>query len=89
VEVTGAAVRPTLIRNNYYAYNHWTVLDPMADPRVAERFGTDEGVHSLRLALAADKAASPDALESLLDQYQSPPYAWDDYRGASRVSAFE
>ena len=89
VDVSGDAIRPTLLRNSLHAMDGSTREKLLAHPRQAERFGTDEGPQSLRFSLAMNEAAQPRVLESLLDCRQRPPWLWDDYRGLSRVHEFE
>lgn len=83
------AVRPTLIRNNFYAYSTWKAIDPEQNRDVSGSTGTDEGPHALRLALTLGESATRGELESLLDEYRLPPEVWHDYHDASRVAAFE
>ena len=81
--------RPTLIRNNYHALNF--TPPPKAEDllEAPNRFGTDEGPQVLRMSIALGHWAVPEELECLLDRAQRLPYAWDDYRGVSRVFRYE
>jgi alpha-mannosidase len=89
VECGPGAVRPTLIRNSLYAYDRNPPADARTDPRLLERPGTDEGPQSIRLGVAIGEAAKPESLEAVLDCYQRPPHAWDDYGGGARLARFE
>jgi len=81
-------VRVTLLRNNVHAFHSTTQMPHEDLPTLVDRFGTDEGPQSLRFSLVGDAPSEPE-LESHLAVLQRPPWVWDDYRGESRVQAFE
>lgn len=40
-------------------------------------------------ALACDQKISKNDLQSIIDQYFSPPHFWDDYRDGQRLQAMK
>jgi alpha-mannosidase len=86
VPYTGC-IRVTLLRNNVHAYSSYVRLPEEEIPELRARFGTDEGPAVLRLSLLAEEEAGEETVESALAMLQRPPWAWDDFRGVSRVDA--
>jgi len=95
VDVSQREIRPTLLRNSIHAYhssNRLLQATPASfgsTPETAGRFGTDDGPHRIRMAVAFGNDATEEGLLSELDRFHHPPRVWDDFLKISRLARCE
>ena len=89
-DATAEMIRITLLRNSFPALHNCAEASLDVRPGLRQRFGTDDGPHSLGLQIVRGPAATIATLDALVDAAQLPPVLWDDYQtGGDRLARFD